>query len=117
MRKRHLIVLPLLFVFFLTMPAAVMGRSAHSPRHSGLEPPGSPRSLGIMPERALSQTPDGGKGYTDAYGNPVKARDSETSKSKSRLSPGAYGHKKAPSDQGAIASPLPDNTPPVWNFH
>ncbi|MDE5832758.1 MAG: translation initiation factor IF-2, partial [Desulfovibrio sp.] len=48
--------------------SGVLAKSAYSPRHSGIEPPGGPRSLEAIPGRSPSRTAEGGMGYMDAYG-------------------------------------------------
>lgn len=111
---------PLAGAFALILASAIFagtadGRSAMSPRHSGLEPPGGPRRIEMAPGAGLGRTPEGGMGYTDAYGNTMYDRQPEEKKPKKRPRPGAYGgygQKEAP-------ALLPDPTPPgkpVWSF-
>lgn len=91
-------------------------RSAFSPRHSGMEPPGGPRPLENMPARSLGLSPDGGRGHTDAYGNRVENRPPPEAKSRKRLREGAYGS----SVKEEKSSPLPDpgdtRSSPLWKF-
>lgn len=97
----------------LAMPA--YPRSAGSPRHSGTEPPGGPRSIEALPGRAISRTPDGGMGYVDAYGNGLTDRQPQEKKPRHRPRPGAYGGPPKVEDNR-----LPDvdagNGNPVWSF-
>lgn len=94
----------------------VAARSAQSPRHSGLEPPGGPRQLESMPGQSPSRTAEGGMGYTDAYGNTLDDRPAAEKAPRKRPRAGAYGGY----GQSAKARPLPDpaaqDSPPVWSF-
>lgn len=81
-----------------------MARSASSPRHTGLEPPGGPR-----------QAPLPSIGYSDAYGYGLTDKVPENKKPRHRPRPGAYG---APAPKESQAT-LPDTStmgPPVWKF-
>lgn len=88
-------------------------RSAFSPRHSGMDAPGGPRQLDNMPTQGIGRTPEGGMGYTDAYGRSLTDKIPEERKRGPRLRPGGYRHKDAPAE-------LPDLKPgtgaPVWSF-
>ncbi|MDR2056503.1 MAG: translation initiation factor IF-2 [Desulfovibrio sp.] len=95
-------------------PSVPLAASAYSPRHSGLEPPGGPRSSQNPPGKSASRTPQGGMGYTDAYGNTLDDARPEENKPQRRLSPGAY----APHGGEEPERPLPDPQAPqpLWSF-
>jgi hypothetical protein len=65
----------------------------------------------------MGRTPEGGMGYIDAYGNPVRNRAPEE-----RTAPRHEEQKQAGSraaQQGELERPLPDSAAdrmPVWNF-
>ncbi|MBD5642210.1 MAG: translation initiation factor IF-2 [Desulfovibrio sp.] len=88
-------------------------RSAHSPRHSGMEAPGGPKQLGEMPMSGPVRTAEGGMGYTDAYGRTLTDKMPEERKPRQRPRPGAYGKREPVAE-------LPDVDParqkPVWSF-
>lgn len=91
-------------------------RSAFSPRHSGLEPPGGPKVMDNMPGRSMGIGADGRRGYTDAYGNTIDDQPVEEKKRARQLRPGAHGS----SFENAQKHPLPDidpqNARPLWKF-
>lgn len=92
---------------------AAWSRSALSPRHSGMEAPGGPRSVPAMPSHSPSRTSEGGMGYMDAYGNTVENTEPEAKEPKRRLNPGAYGARK----ENARGLPhVEPSGPPLWNF-
>lgn len=101
-------------IIFLAFCLAVFGacdiwaRSAFSPRHTGMEPPGGPRSL-QEGGRPIMRTPMGGMGYTDAYGNTLEDVQPEEKKVKRRRMEKA---KAAPRPL-----PDPDGGNPVWSFN
>lgn len=78
-----------------------------------MEAPGGPRQLDNMPIAGPSRTPEGGMGYTDAYGNSLTDRAPAERKRRPRLRPGAHGKKEHVAE-------LPDIDParqtPVWSF-
>ncbi|MDR1660315.1 MAG: translation initiation factor IF-2 [Desulfovibrio sp.] len=113
MARRILLVLVLCAGFAL-VPSVLPAASAYSPRHSGLEPPGGPKPSQNMPGRSASRTPQGGMGYTDAYGNTLDDARPEESGPQRRLSPGAHG----PRGEKEPERPLPEpQTPrPLWSF-
>lgn len=89
------------------------GRSALSPRHSGIEPPGGPRQLDVLPGNSPGRTAEGGMGYMDAYGRTLTDKIPEEKKPQRRLRGGAYGNQSMNTPPAA----LPDiNSPPVWTF-
>lgn len=102
----------LLLAMFLC--GGVQARSALSPRHSGIEPPGGPRPIDVLPGNSPSRTAEGGMGYVDAYGNTV-TRDEQPREVKRppRLRPGAYGGNAA--KERIINIPEPDGKP-LWKF-
>lgn len=105
---RHFMIL-LLAAFVLILAGPALGRSAFSPRHTGLEPPGGPRNLD-MGGRSIMRTPMGGMGYTDAYGNTLDDQAPEEKKVS----------KRRPARKKAVPPrPLPDpeNSRPVWSFN
>lgn len=85
------------------------GRSAFSPRHTGMDPPGGPRSM-QEGGRPVARTPMGGMGYTDAYGNAIDDVRPEEKKVKRR--------RAEPKDTPP-PRPLPDpqGDNPVWSFN
>ena len=98
----------ILLIAFSLMAAPAFGRSAFSPRHTGMEPPGGPKRLD-MSGRGLVRTPMGGMGYTDAYGNTIDDIVPEEKKVK----------RRPVKRQPAPVRPLPDpeNSRPVWSFN
>ncbi|MDE6735182.1 MAG: translation initiation factor IF-2 [Desulfovibrio sp.] len=100
------------------LPAGpAQARSAMSPRHSGMEPPGGPRTSDVMPGGGPTRTAEGGMGYTDAYGNTLDDVPPPEKEPRKRPRAGAYGgYGAAPQER-----PLPDpgaasDAPPVWSF-
>lgn len=107
----------LILICLLAFCQTPLARSALSPRHSGLEPPDSPRSPSAMPAAGRSSGIAGGApGYQDAYGNPLGMERPDEKKAAPRPRPGAYGGygRKAPD------RPLPDPESgaesPAWTF-
>lgn len=94
----------------------VMAKSALSPRHSGLEPPGGPRRLEAMPGNMPSRTPEGGMGYTDAYGNALEDRQPEEKAPRKRPRAGAYGTYGSQGDNRPLPDPDSGKGPALWNF-
>lgn len=89
-------------------------RSALSPRHSGIEPPGGPRPIEGLPGNSPSRTAEGGMGYTDAYGNTVTyGEEAEVKEKPRRPSPGAYGGYGKKTQPGNLPEPA---GPPIWEF-
>ena len=116
LRSPHRVLSCLLLAACLFPAGAAVAGSAYSPRHSGLEPPGGPRSLESLPGgRSAGRTDDGGMGYTDAYGRRLENRPPER-KVRNRPSPGAYGGYGR---QEEAVRPLPEveNPKPAWNFN
>ncbi|WP_297226944.1 translation initiation factor IF-2 [uncultured Desulfovibrio sp.] len=114
-RLRRILPCALLAVSLFSADAALAG-SVYSPRHSGLEPPGGPRSLESLPGgRSAGRTDDGGMGYTDAYGRRLENKPPER-KVRNRPSPGAYGGYGR---QEEAVRPLPEveKPKPAWNFN
>ncbi len=102
-----------LLLLFVLIPANLYSRSAFSPRHSGMEPPGGPRHLENIPGRSIGQTPSGGRGYTDAYGNSLDdSRPEEKKIVRRRME--IQGH----SVEQEKSRPLPDpaRSSPLWKF-
>lgn len=99
----------ILLALLILLAGPAVGRSAYSPRHTGMEPPGGPKSID-MSGRGLMRTPMGGMGYTDAYGNTIDDVMPEEKKVSKRRPV-----KKKP----APVRPLPDpeNSRPVWSFN
>lgn len=102
-------------VSFLLLPSEPAARSAYSPRHTGLEPPGGPRALEAIPGRTPGRTPEGGMGYTDAYGNTLTERPEAEKKARVRPRPGAYGTAAKKEDSRPLPDPGPQG-PPLWKF-
>ncbi|WP_300772885.1 translation initiation factor IF-2 [uncultured Desulfovibrio sp.] len=114
-RLRRILPCALLAVSLFSADAVLAG-SVYSPRHSGLEPPGGPRSLESLPGgRSAGRTDDGGMGYTDAYGRRLENKPPER-KVRNRPSPGAYGGYGR---QEEAVRPLPEveKPKPAWNFN
>lgn len=103
-----------LLLIFAAVPASA--RMAYTPRDSGTEPPGGPRAPEGMPTPGnFGRTPEGGMGYTDAYGNTITDRVPEEKKHE-RLRSGAYGGQKKPDP---YSRPLPEpkaSSRPKWSF-
>lgn len=112
-----------LAVLFVCAPLALLAstgqeciaRSALSPRHSGLEPPGGPRILDNIPGPAPGRTPMGAMGYTDAYGNELGPQQEEPAVPRKRLRPGANSNQARKDEKAARLPSLPD-TKPMWKF-
>lgn len=102
-------------VTFVLTGGDVLAKSAYSPRHSGLEPPGGPRSLEAMPGRAPGRTAEGGMGYTDAYGNTVQQYEQEKKSGARRLRRGAYGNDRSVRDSAPLPNPEREGQP-LWSF-
>lgn len=113
MARRTLFVL-ILCAGFALAPSALPAASAYSPRHSGLEPPGGPKPQQSLPGRSASRTPQGGMGYTDAYGNTLDDAQPEKNRPQRRLIPDAHGSH----DEKEPDRPLPEPQPPrpLWSF-
>lgn len=117
MRMRFLAFCAISF-FFIGIMLAGSGsgyaRSAMSPRHSGIEPPGGPKQLDVITGRSPGRTAEGGMGYSDAYGNTLTDRMPEEKKPRKRPRPGAYGGE--PMHAAELPEPAREKTPPVWSF-
>lgn len=107
----------LLAVLILQSPLQSFARSAFSPRHTGMEPPGSMKKLDNMPGRPLSRTPEGGRGYIDAYGNTVTPQEPKEQPEKSRLRQGAYSNDVKKKEAAILPVPAKDISPKLWKFH
>lgn len=111
MRFPFLTSLCLVLLACLAAPETASSRSAFSPRHSGMEAPGGPRQIDNMPMTGPSRTPEGGMGYTDAYGRTLTDKIPEERKQRRR--PGGDAKKEPVAE-------LPDFDParqtPVWSF-
>lgn len=101
-------------VVALMWTGSCYGRSALSPRHSGMEPPGGPRSTEMVPGMNPGRTAEGGMGYSDAYGNTLTDKYPEEQKKRQRLRSGAYGQQSTQKERAADIPTLPQA--PVWNF-
>lgn len=102
----RLLVLVIILIAYMAIPDMSFGRSAFSPRHTGMEPPGGPRNLD-MGGRPIMRTPMGGMGYTDAYGNTLDDYVPEEKKPAKRRP-----EKKAP----PRPLPNPDSSKPLWTY-
>lgn len=92
------------------------GRSAFSPRHSGLEPPGGPRPIEALPGNSPSRTAEGGMGYIDAYGNTVRSDEAPAPKKETkRLRHGAFGGDRREAASEYLPEPEKHSTRP-WKF-
>ena len=101
---------------FLCFATCVFARSAFSPRHSGIEPPGGPRHIETLPGKGPTRTAEGGMGYVDAYGNTLRKDEAlEEKKPHKRLRAGAYGGQ--PKSEEANRLPDPDlKSVRPWKF-
>lgn len=88
-------------------------KSALSPRHSGLEPPGGPRPLDGIPGNSPGRTAEGGMGYSDAYGNTLTDKMPAEKKPRKRPRAGAYGGVKP---EATLPEPAGAPSKPVWSF-
>ena len=91
-------------------------RSALSPRHTGMEPPGGPRQTDVMPGRGPSRTAEGGMGYTDAYGNTLDDSQPPEKAPRNRPRAGAYGGYGAKDEARPLPDPGTGGGAPVWSF-
>lgn len=91
-------------------------RSAHSPRHSGIEPPGGPRPMETLPGRSFGRTDEGGMGYTDAYGNTVEKKMPQTREPRRRLHHGAYGSFRKTGPDAQLPDVGGNGQKPLWDF-
>lgn len=96
------------FCLAFSVACEIQARSAFSPRHTGLEPPGGPRNL-QEGGRPIMRTPMGGMGYTDAYGNTIDDVQPEEKKVKRR--------RVVKETQAPRPLPDPDRGQPVWSFN
>lgn len=103
----------LIFLTATALSVNVCARSAFSPRHSGMEAPGGPRQLESMPMLGPSRTPEGGMGYTDAYGRTLTDKMPEERKPRQRPRYGGYA-KKEPVAELPNVDPVGQR--PVWSF-
>ena len=92
-------------------------RSALSPRHTGMEPPGGPRTSEVMPGTGPTRTAEGGMGYTDAYGNTLDDQQPAEKAARQRPRAGAYGGYGAPAAERPVPDPGTASGTPVWSFN
>lgn len=90
-------------------------RSAHSPRHSGTEMPGTRSRLSDMPAGVPMQS-GGTGGRMDAYGRPIVNGPAQEAAPRRRLPPGAYGGYGGRPAGNADRLPDPNPPKPAWNF-
>ena len=113
--KRFPPVLAAVLLLFLAV-APAQARSVYTPRDSGAEAPGGPRSpAGVPGGGSFGRTPEGGMGYVDAYGNPISSAVPEK-KPHRRLSPGAYGQYGRKEDDRPLPDPAAEPARPAWRF-
>lgn len=111
----RLIKLLLILTIALTT-APALAKSALSPRHSGIEPPDSPRPTNALPGSSPSRTAEGGMGYADAYGNTVRRDEAPEPPAKpKRLRPGAFGVRDGDPADNRLPDPAADAGSP-WKF-
>lgn len=105
--SRSACLLTVITICLIAMADFAGARSAASARHSGLEPPGGPRQMDIVPGQSPGRTPEGGMGYTDAYGNTLTDKIPQE-KRRVRM---RREHEKKPAD-------LPDVSvgKPLWTY-
>lgn len=117
MRSFSVVLICLLFMalayFAFALPA--QARSAYSPRHSGLEPPGGPRPLEALPGNGAGNSLDGGMRRKDAYGNEIAPYEEREKTPRRRLRQGAYGGRGEPRQMEKLPDPVGGGTP-VWKF-
>ena len=103
----------------LATPPDVAARRSAGPPSSGLSPSDSTRELdGVVPGgRSMSRTPEGGMGFTDAYGNTIRDRPPEEPSPRRRLPAGAYGrYGKEKTYDRPLPEPAADPARPAWSF-
>ena len=104
----------LLFCLLLCKPA--FAKSVYTPRDSGTEPPGGPSApIGLPQSSSFGRTPDGGMGYTDAYGNPL-VNTEQKPKAHRRLPQGAFGRYGRDPDDRPLPEPAKSPQRPAWAF-
>ena len=92
------------------------GRSAMSPRHTGMEPPGRPKAIEALPGNSPSRTAEGGMGYVDAYGNTVSRDEAPPPKKEARrLRQGAFGGDRIEDAPAYLPDPEKRSASP-WKF-
>lgn len=91
-------------------------RSAFSPRHSGLEPPGGPKVLDNMPGRSIGIGGDGRRGYVDAYGNTIDNQPVKEKKKARQLQSGAHESTVENRQKQALPDIDAQNAKPLWKF-
>ena len=96
--------------------SAALAAAPSNARRTGLEPPGGPRPLEALPGNAAGGAAEGGKGHTDAYGNPVGPREPEEKTPRKRPLPGAYGGYGRQEDDRPLPDPEAENQAPAWSF-
>ena len=103
--------------FVCVTPAPSLARSVYTPRDSGTEPPGGPRAPEGLPQSgSFGRTPEGGMGYTDAYGNTISNVPPER-KARRRLPQGAFGrYESRESSDRPLPDPMVRSAHPVWSF-
>lgn len=106
----------LLALLIFQFPQQSFGKSAFSPRHTGMEPPGEMKTPDNMPGRPLSRTAEGGRGYIDAYGNTVTPQEPREHSEKSRLRRGAYSNADSKKETATLPVPTKDISPKLWKF-
>lgn len=94
-----------------------LARSALSPRHTGMDPPGGPRTSEVMPGHGPTRTAEGGVGYTDAYGNTLDDVPPPEKEPRKRPRQGAYGGYGVKPDARPLPDPGAADSPPVWSFN
>lgn len=87
-----------------------------SPRHTGMEPPGGPRTSDVMPGGGPTRTAEGGMGYTDAYGNTLDDVTPPEKEPRKRPRAGAYGGYGAAGQERPLPDPGASSGAPVWSF-
>lgn len=106
-------------VFFtVALPHTATAASMLSPRHSGLEPPGGPKTPeGLINAQPSARTSEGSMGFTDAYGNVVQNKPPAEKGPRQRPRPGAYGgYGREQADERPLPDPHEDEAPPAWRF-
>lgn len=69
-----------------------------------------------MPTRSLGRSSDGGRGYTDAYGNRVENHPPAEDKGRKRLRKGGYGGAAETGKNHTLPDPDAKSSSPLWKF-
>lgn len=106
----------MIFFFLADFPIQpAWAASAHSPRHTGLEPPGGPRPLEAIPGGGAGTGLNDGMRRRDAYGNEIGPYEEPEKKPRRRLRQGAYGGQREAPQSNRLPDPQGSGKP-LWKF-